>query len=152
MWGVVKEQWLPVLQHNLHSQSIGVLLFQRLHNTKRSVKIKKLHIIHIVEYFFKARIVEAEKRPLLGHDRTQQEVSQYVTCTAVAMERLGKHVRDDFKHCKRCKRRPLWVRSEVTWFNRLSSVQRVSAVQLRVQSWWVNQWVKENEDSFPGNV
>jgi hypothetical protein len=45
----------------------------------------------------KARTVEAEKQPLLGNSRTQriEEMSLYVTSTAVAMDRLGKRVRGD---------------------------------------------------------
>jgi hypothetical protein len=48
-----------------------------------------------VAYLLKARTVEPEKQPLLGNACTQQQrivTTRDVTRTAVAMERLGKHV------------------------------------------------------------
>jgi hypothetical protein len=75
-------------------------------------------------------------------------VARYVTRIAVAMVRLGKHVRGDViqqkLYCERCS---LWIRSDQP-----GSVQRVSAVQLSVELWSVNQRVTEAEDSLPGNI
>jgi hypothetical protein len=51
---------------------------------------------YTVTYMLKARTVETEKQP-----HAKIEVSRHVTPTAVAIERLGKHIRGDVRHCKR---------------------------------------------------
>jgi hypothetical protein len=80
---------------------------------------------------------------------TTEEVSRYVTRTAVAMQRQ-QHAHAQWRHTKLkrwCERCSLWFRSEAIWPDRQCSVQRVSAAQLRVQLWSVNQWATEAEES-----
>jgi hypothetical protein len=68
-------------------------------------------VIYIEALLLKVRTVEPEP----ARNNRGIAMIREVTRTAVAMERLGKHVRDDFTHQwkRSCRRRSLWVRSEV---------------------------------------
>jgi hypothetical protein len=70
-----------------------------------------------------------------------------VTRTAVARERLGRHARDDFTQKKGDAGDVLCGSAPKLYDSADSAVQRVSAMQVRVQLWSVNQRAMKFEES-----